>query len=143
MATQISPYLTFNGNCREAMTYYKKCFGGDLTLQTVSETPIADQCPAGLQDHIMHAMLANDGFILMATDMTRPEGFKSGNDMAVSLNFNSEKEIKNCYKKLSQGGKILDVLKVSFWGSLFGTVQDKFGKVWMLNFDKNQTNQTK
>lgn len=132
---QINPYLTFDGNCREAMTFYRECLGGELTFQTVAETPMADQCPAGMQDHIMHSMLVTDGAALMATDMTRPEGVKTGNDMAISVNFSSEDAINTCYSKLSSDGKVIKPLEESFGNTLFGVVQDRYGKVWMLNFE--------
>lgn len=134
---QINPYLTFNGNCREAMTFYKACLGGELTFQTVAETPIADQCPAGMQQQIMHSQLMKDEAVLMATDMTQADGVKPGNDMAISVNFDSEEEIRACYSKLSEDGTIIDPLKEAFGNSLFGVVQDKYGKVWMLNCEKN------
>lgn len=133
---QINPYLTFNGNCREAMAFYQACLGGDLTFQTVAETPIADQCPSGMQQHIMHSQLVKDEAVLMATDMTQADGVKPGNDMAISVNFDSENEIRNCYSKLSADGTIIDPLKKAFGNSLFGVVQDKYGKVWMLNCEK-------
>lgn len=132
---QISPYLTFNGNCREAMTFYRECLGGELIFQTVAETPMADQCPAGMQDHIMHSMLVKDGAALMATDMTQSEGVKTGNDMAISVNFDSKDAIDICFSKLSSGGKVIKPLKESFGNSLFGVVKDRYGKVWMLNFE--------
>lgn len=132
---QISPYLTFEGNCREAMTFYRECLGGDLTFQTVAETPIADQCPAGIQNHIMHSTLVMDDAVLMATDMTQSDGVKTGNDMAVSVNFESKDEINACYSKLSSDGKVIKPLEESFGNSLFGVVQDRYGKVWMLNFE--------
>lgn len=135
---QLNPYLTFNGNCSEAMTFYKSCFGGELTLQTVAETPMAAQCPAGMQDHIMHSMLAGKDFCLMATDMQSPDGVKPGNDMAIALNFDNEQAIRNCYSWFSEGGKIIDDLKDAPWGAMFGVVQDKFGKVWMMNFDTSE-----
>ena len=28
---QINPYLTFNGNCEEAFTFYKSVFGGEYS----------------------------------------------------------------------------------------------------------------
>ncbi|GAA5521344.1 VOC family protein [Aliifodinibius salicampi] len=135
---QANPYLTFDGNCREAMTFYRDCFGGELTLQTIAETPIADQCPAGMQDQIMHSSLVNGDFLLMATDMTQADEFITGNDMAISLNFDHEEEIDRCFSTLSREGNIIDPLGEKSWGALFGVVQDKFGKVWMLNFDKKQ-----
>lgn len=135
---QASPYLTFDGNCREAMTFYQECFGGELTLQTIAETPIADQCPAGIQDQIMHSMLSNGDFVLMATDMTQADELITGNDMAISLNFDNEEEIGRCFTTLADDGNVIEPLEEKSWGALFGVVQDKFGKVWMLNFDKSQ-----
>lgn len=135
---QISTYLTFTGNCREAMTFYQSCLGGKLSFQTVAETPIADQCPKGMQQQIMYSMLESDGAVLMATDMSQPEGVKSGNDMAILVNFDSEEEIGTCYSELSSGGEVIEPLKEAFGNSLFGVVHDKFGKVWMLNYEKNK-----
>lgn len=139
MATQLNPYLTFNGNCREAMNFYKEVLGGDLSLMVVGESPIADQCPTAMQDQIMHSELRNNGLTLMGTDMTGPEGIQKGNDMTLSLNFDSEEEINRSFKRLSEGGKVLDELSVKFWGGLFGMVQDQFGKVWMFNYQKDQS----
>ena len=139
MAIQAIPYLTFNGNCKEAMRFYKECFGGELFLQTVSESPIAAQCPAGMQHHIMHSSLTNGSFLLMATDMVGPAGFIAGSDMAVSLNFSSEQEIRSCYEKLAEGGNVMHPLQNAAWAALFATVQDKFGKVWMFNYQKAET----
>jgi PhnB protein len=136
---QISPYFTFNGNCREAMTFYQTCLGGELTFQTVAETPIADQCPTGMQQHIMHSQLVNDGAVLMATDMTRSGEVAHGSDIAISVNFDSEEEIRACYSGLSDGGTIIDPLKEAFGNSLFGVVQDKYGKVWMLNHELSKS----
>ena len=135
MSVQATPYLTFNDNCREAMNYYKACFGGDLTLQTVAETPIAAQCPAGMQEHVMHSALSNNDFVIMATDMVGHRGFVNGTDMAISLNFDKEDETRKCFEKLSTAGEVIDNLKESSWGSLFGVVKDKFGKVWMFNHE--------
>ncbi len=43
--TQLFPYLRFNGNCREAMNFYKSCLGGELILQTVANRPSRRKCP--------------------------------------------------------------------------------------------------
>lgn len=133
---RINPYLTFDGNCRPAMTFYQQCFGGKLSLTTVAETPMAAQCPAGMQDQIMHAELKNGDFILMATEMTQAGEVVPGNDIALSLNFEDDEVINHCFSLLSGEGEVIEPLKEKAWGALFGVVQDKFGKVWMLNFDK-------
>ena len=52
---QINAYAGFNGNCHEAMTFYKECLGGELTMQVIGESPIAGQFPAAMQDKILHS----------------------------------------------------------------------------------------
>jgi PhnB protein len=136
--TQINAYIGFNGRCREAMTFYKECLGGELSVITVEESPIAAQCPEAMKSQIAHSMLTNGGLILMGTDMVSPDGYTKGNNIALSLNCSSEGEINNFYSKLSEGGRIIDPLKVQFWGALFGVVADKYGIVWMISYDKNQ-----
>ncbi|MDN3687659.1 VOC family protein [Cyclobacterium jeungdonense] len=134
----INPYLGFDGNCREAMTFYQTCFGGALTFQTIGESPMASQCPTGKEGHILHSSLTGDNFLFMATDMTPPDGFKSGSEVSLAISFDSESDIRKVYELLSKQGNVLDDLKESLWGSLFGVVQDRFGKVWMLDFEKKQ-----
>lgn len=137
--TQIYAYIGFNGQCREAMGFYKECLGGDLTFLTFGEGPMAGQCPAGMEGQIMHSSLTKGPLLLMATDMTIPnEGFLKGNHMALSLNCSSEEEINHFFSSLSAGGQVVDSLGVKFWGAIFGVLTDKFGIRWMLNYDKNQ-----
>lgn len=141
MKGNIVPYLTFNGNCREAMLFYKKCFGGKLVLQTIGESPMADKMPAQMKECILHSTLINDALVLMASDMVNDEGLKKGNAVSLSLNCSSEKEIKLFYQKLSSGGKGFHPLENTFWGALFGGLTDKFGNHWLLNFNKNHKKQ--
>lgn len=136
--TQINAYVGFNGRCREAMTFYKQCLGGELTLQTFGESPMAAQCPAGMKDQILHSSLAKDGLLLMGSDMVGPDGFTQGNNIALSVNCSSEEEINTFFSKLSEGGKVIDGLKTQFWGAIFGVITDRFGINWMFNYDKNQ-----
>ncbi len=136
--TQINAYINFNGNCREAMNYYKECLGGELALQAIEGSPIEAQCPAAMKHQILHASLMNDGLILMGSDMVGPEGFIKGNTIALSLNCSSEEEINTFFSNLSHDGKISHALTEQFWGATFGVLTDKFGIRWMLNYDKNQ-----
>lgn len=136
--TQINSYLTFSGNCREAMNFYKECLGGELVLQTIGESPMADQLPAQMKESILHSTLQRDGITLMASDMVSENGLVRGNAVSLMLNCSSEKEIRTCYEKLSSGGKATHPLHDTFWGALFGDLTDKFGNNWLLHFDKNQ-----
>ncbi len=141
MATSINSYLTFSGNCREAMTFYKECLGGDLTLQTIGESPLSDKMPEQMKDCILHSTLTKDELVLMASDMVSDGGLKKGNAVSLMLNCSSEKEIKTTYEKLSSGGRKDHPLENTFWGALFGDLTDKFGNHWLLHFDLNQRKQ--
>lgn len=137
--TQINAYINFNGNCHEVMTFYKECLGGELNMQTIEGSPIEDQCPAAIKDHILHASLSKDGLLLMGSDMQEPGGnFIKGNNIGLSLNCSSEEEINTFFLNLSAGGKVSHALTEQFWGATFGVLTDKFGIRWMLNYDKNQ-----
>jgi len=138
--TNINSYLTFNGNCREAMTFYAACLGGDLAFQTIGESPMANKMPAQMREYILHASLINGGLVMMASDMVSHQGLTKGNAVSLMLNCSSEEEIKTCYEKLSLGGKADHPLEDTFWGAVFGGLTDKFGNHWLLNFTKLTTN---
>jgi len=141
--TTINPYVGFNGQCREAMTFYSACLNGELNLMTVGETPMAGECPEAIQGHVMHATLMRGGeVLLMGTDMTSPEGYSYGNNIALSLNCKSEEEINTLYEKFTDGGKVIDPLGVKFWGDLFGVVKDKYGITWMVNYPQKTQSAT-
>src|SRR4051812_11574628 len=101
--TQINAYLTFNGNCREAMTFYKKCLGGKLTLQTVKESPMANQWPEQVQHHILHASLIKDNLVLLGSEMGGSDGLVKGNIISLALQCSSEEEIETFFSNLSKG----------------------------------------
>jgi len=136
--TQINSYLTFSGNCREAMQYYKDCLGGELSLQTIGESPMADKMPAEMKDCILHGTLTKGALILMGSDMVGETGLVRGNAISLMLNCSSEDEIQRCYEFLSKEGKATHPLEHTFWGALFGDLTDKYGNQWLLHFDKNQ-----
>jgi PhnB protein len=136
--TQISSYLTFSGNCREAMEFYKECLGGELSLQTIGESPLADKLPPQMKQSILHSTLINGALQIMASDMVAEQGLMKGNAVSLMLNCSSEDEINTFYANLSKGGKATHPLENSFWGALFGDLTDKFGNHWLLHYDKNQ-----
>jgi PhnB protein len=134
--SRINSYLTFDGNCRVAMTFYKECFGGELFFQTVGESPMANEMGEEMKNCILHSSLHNGGMKLMASDMTPETGISHGNVLSLFLDCTSEVEIEEYYEKLSRGGKKEFPLEKTFWGALFGVITDKFGFHWMLNYDE-------
>ena len=129
MDTQINPYLHLNGKCRDAMTFYKQCFGGDLTMQTVAESPMADQFPQFLQNHILHARLTNGMLSLFASDLAEGQSSEIGNTISLSLNCSPE-NIHQYYSKISDGGLATRPIH-TFFAGLIGAATDKFGISWM------------
>ncbi|MBL0356845.1 MAG: VOC family protein [Chitinophagaceae bacterium] len=135
--TQLNAYLTFSGNCREAMSFYQRCLGGELILQTIGESPIAGKMPAQMKESILHSTLTKGTLVLLASDMVGESGLTCGNSVSLMLNCRTEAEIKECYQKLSAGGVATHPLEITFWGALFGCLKDKYGNHWLLHFDKN------
>lgn len=134
--SEINPFIRFNDKkCREAMNFYKDCFGGELSFMTMAETPMAKDMP-DKGDLIMHATLTKDSWVLIGSDMMRDRAV-TGDGVGISLNCSSEQEIREVFAKLQQGGEVFMQLEDTFWDALFGIVTDKYGVEWMLNFQKN------
>ncbi|HZE85927.1 MAG TPA: VOC family protein, partial [Puia sp.] len=126
MTTQINAYLNFNGNCREAMSFYKDALGAELMLQTVAESPMAGNMPPELQGKILHSVLTKGSITLFGSDMIG-NGLVAGNSVSLTINCSSEEEIDTFFANLSSGGKIKDPLADMFWGAKYGSLKDKFG----------------
>ena len=135
--TQIHAYLTFNGNCREAMTFYKETLGGELSLQTGGESPLSEKIPPHMKNAVLHATLTKGAWVLMGSDMVGDQGLLRGNAVSLMLDCGSEEEIRACYARLSAEGQATSPLEHTSWGALFGDLTDKFGNQWLLHFDKN------
>ena len=132
MTSKLNPYISFEGNAREAMAFYKTVFGGQLDLSTFGEAGMTE----GVEpDGIMHAMLvAENGITLMAADTaTGMRDYVAGTNMSVSLSGDNEEELNGYYNKLVEGGKVEEPLKKAPWGDTFGMCIDKFGVFWMVN----------
>ena len=121
------------------MTFYKECLGGELTFQTLGESPLADRMPPKMKDCILHSTLSKGALLLMATDCVPEPGLIKGNAVSLALNCGSKKEIKYFYKKLSAGGIASHPLENTFWGTLFGGLTDKYGNHWLLNYEKKES----
>jgi len=133
---QITPYLFFDGNCREVMLFYKDVFGAELSVMTIGESPMADKMPAETHSRILHAVImVGEKLILMASDTMQP-GQKTdmGEGVYNTVVCDSKEEISSLFAKLTEGGKVNMPLEVAFFGT-FGSLTDKFGVKWMLEFD--------
>ncbi len=133
----INSFLTFNGNCREAMNFYKDCLGGILYFQTVGESPLSEKLPDQMKDSIMHSSLVRGDLVLMGSDMCPDSGLVKGNAVSMHIQCISEEELRNFYEKLSRGGKKDHPIENTFWGALFGELTDKYQNHWLLSYNQN------
>jgi|SRR3954467_172494 PhnB protein len=132
---EIITYLNFDGNCRDAMKFYAKCLGAELSLMPFSEAP--GDFPKDAKDRIMHSKMEKAGTtLLMASDTMPGMPFKQGNNFSVSVHCESVAEIDSVFEAFSAGGKITMPLQDTFWGARFGMLTDQFGVNWMFNFEK-------
>jgi PhnB protein len=136
MASRLNPYVTFNGNAREAMEYYEQVFGGTLRVNTFGEYGADDQA---LADKIMHAQLETaSGYTLMASDTAPGMSFNPGDTVTISLSGEDGDELRGYWEKLTAGGTVSMPLEKQMWGDEFGSCTDRFGVQWMVNITQPQ-----
>ena len=134
MTSRLNPYISFNGNAREAMEFYRSVFGGELTVSTFGEFGVPD--PA-IADKVMHAMLSTDsGYTLMASDLAPGMTFQPGNTITISLS-GDDAELRTHFERLAEGGTVTMPLEKQMWGDEFGQCTDRFGVGWMVNIGQS------
>jgi len=138
MQSKLNPYISFEGNAREAMEFYKSIFGGELGFSTFGEAGMTEH---GVNpDGIMHALLvADNGITLMGADSaTGMREYVAGTNISISLSGDNEEELTGYYNKLVDGGKVDEPLTKAPWGDIFGMCTDKYGLFWMVNITGQQ-----
>ena len=128
----VTPYLNFNGNCREAMTFYKNCLGAELQL-----TPFMDDQGQPSSDpsaRIMHGQILVAGEpILQASDTQPGDAVTTGNNVQVCIDCESVDEIDRLFAAFTEDSQIRLPLDTMFWSARFGMLTDRFGILWMFN----------
>lgn len=137
--SQINPHITFNGNCRDAMTFYKDSLNATLDIITVGQSPMAAQFPAHMADSILHSSLKKGEMVVLASDrMGSNETINSMESaLSLSLNCSTEEELKTYLPNLSAGGEVIFPLHDFFAGKMV-VIRDKFGIKWTIGFYPNQ-----
>jgi PhnB protein len=129
--TKMTPYLLFDGNCREAMEFYRSCLGGELSLTAVKDTPAKDQMPAFQQNKVLNAHLSAAAMEISASDwLALNETPVRGNTVCLFVSGGSFEDLKTLFEKLSQGAQVTNPLKQVFFG-VYGALNDRFGVRWM------------
>jgi PhnB protein len=127
---RLNPYLQFNGNCREAMGFYRECLGGELQIQTFGESPMAEGMPAEMRDQVLHSALNSDAMVLMASDGMSGHQPHPGSAVILCINSDDAHEIKALFAKFAVGATITQPLVEEFFG-WYGALTDRYGINWM------------
>lgn len=130
---EMAPYLVFNGNCKEAFTFYQSVLGGELTVMTHAEAPM--DTPPASADLVMHARLETDGQALMGSD-NEPGASETPASFAVSVGYSTAEDAERVFAGLAAGGTVTMPIDETFWAIRFGMLTDKFGVPWMVNCDR-------
>ena len=129
----LNPYLSFRGNAREAMEFYRGVFGGDLVLSTFGKAQMPG-IAAEEADLVMHGQLTTTaGFTLMGSDVPASMPLAAGSSITVSISGDEAEEIRGYWDGLADGGQVTLPLEQAPWGDFFGQLTDRFGTNWMVN----------
>lgn len=142
MPTTLTPYLSFDGNTREAFAFYEQALGAKIqTLLRYADMPqppaSAEGCaggpmPAG--DGIMHAcLLLPGGAMLFAGDVPPGMSFEGIKGLMIALQFDTVAQAEAAFDALSQGGQVTMPMAPTFWARSFGMLTDRFGISWAVN----------
>jgi PhnB protein len=132
---RIEPYLQFDGNCAQALEYYRQHLGGDnLCLMPYRGSPAQDQVKEDWYDKIMHGSVQLGNTMLMGTDGGCSEdGAKAMSGCSICLTIDTPEEAERAFSALGRDGTIQMPLEETFWAKRFGMLKDQFGVSWMVN----------
>jgi PhnB protein len=134
-----TPYLSFNGNCREAIEFYQQVLGGEIVgMQTWGNSPMAANTPPETHNRIMNARLVREGSALMAGDAPT-DGSPKPTGFCVAIDLDTPAEVDRVFNAFSAGGSVEMPPAETFWTTRFAMCTDRFGTPWMLNCSQMTT----
>ena len=136
---QTMPFLLFDGNCAEAMTFYHKCLGGELTLTKLGDTPMKDMFPKEKWNRLINAHLKSGAMDISATDWMASPEFNPilGNMSAIFVVSDQYDELKTVFDKLADGAekeRFQELHDLPF--GIYGQFYDRYGVQWIFRADK-------
>ncbi|MDQ6703767.1 MAG: VOC family protein [Pseudomonadota bacterium] len=129
---QVQPYLFFDGRCEEAVEFYRKALGAEVTmLMRFKESPDPGMCSPGSLDKVMHLTFRIGETTLLASD-GECKGQPNFQGFSLSLTAPDDAEAERLFALLADGGQVRMPLTKTFFSSRFGMVADRFGVPWMI-----------
>lgn len=132
MTIDVTPHLNFRGTAREALEFYQKAFGGELTIVSYADMGNTDPATA---DHVTWGQVASDaGFRVMAFDVYPQLPWERGeHSFYVSVRGTDPAELQRYWDALSDGASVIQPIGPSQWAPLYGQLVDRFGITWILD----------
>ena len=132
---KVQPYVFFDGKCDEALEFYKRALGANVTaLMRWKEAPDKAMITPGHENKVMHSEFQVGETVILASD-GRGTGKPSFQGFALTITADSDADAKRMFNALGDGGQVQMPLEKTFFASLFGMVADKFGVGWMVMVD--------
>ena len=133
--TQAIAYLSFNGNCAEAVRFYETALHGKLeVLMSGADSPMAEQIPKEFADRIIHARLVlPGGGMLFAGDCPAQMPYEGIKGVSIAVDYPTVEEAQQVFDALAAGGQITMPMQPAFWAKRWGMLVDKFGTPWIIN----------
>ena len=136
----VQPYLFFDGRCEEAIEFYRKALGAEVSMlmryKDSPEPPQPGMVPPGSENKIMHASLRIGDTTLMASD-GHCQGKPNFDGFSLTVNAADEAEARRLFAALSDGGQVRMPLTKTFFSPSFGMLADRFGVGWMVIVDND------
>jgi len=139
MTVRLNPYLTMDGNAREAIAFYEKALEAKVAgVMTFGEGPADPNyaMPEEVKGRIMHAHLIVGETALMLSDTFPGMPFASGNQVTVALVTTDADQARRVFDALAEGGTVGMPLQKTFWSPAYGMVTDKFGVGWQVTTEE-------
>lgn len=131
------PYISYSGNCEEAVTYYQSILGGEVEMVRFAEIPDDEEMPISnhWKNKVMHSSLTFDnGNVIYFSDTWENNQLTIGTNAMIHLNVDAESEVRRIAERLSVGGSVEMPVGKTFWGSVYGNIIDKFGVHWGVEY---------
>jgi PhnB protein len=132
----VQAYLFFNGNCEEAVEFYRQALGAEVEMimrfKDAPDAPPPGMLAPGYENKVMHTSFRIGQTVVMASDGCGTEK-TSFQGFSLSLALTNEADADRYFNALAVGGKVNMPLGKTFWSPRFGMLEDKFGIGWMIN----------
>ena len=127
---KVSPYLSFNGNCAEAIAFYEKAFNVKSEVKLYKDAP--EELKFAPDNLVYDAQFRIGNDTIMLHDLAPEAPATIGDNIMITIKFDEADtdKIKAVFNALKEGGEVTMELGEVSWSKCFGLLIDKFGVNW-------------